>query len=62
MTQISKLTTVTRRDLTAGAQSVQSNEFYDGVRAETDYSFLVFERLDLKYVDEFGVKHKAIVE
>lgn len=37
-------------------------EFYEGVDSETEYSFLVFEGLDLKYVDENGVKSKARVK
>jgi hypothetical protein len=36
-----------------------ANEFSDGVRAEAEYSFLVFEGVDLEYVDEYGKKHKT---
>lgn len=39
-----------------------ANEFFDGVRAETEYSFLVFDGLSLKYVDENGEKHKVDVD
>jgi len=31
-------------------------EFYDGVRSETEYSFLTFEGVDLYYVNEYGQK------
>lgn len=31
-----------------------ANEFYDGVRSQTEYSFLVFEGVTLEYVDEYG--------
>ena len=34
-------------------------EFYEGVRADTEYSFLVFEGCDLRYIDEYGKKHKT---
>jgi hypothetical protein len=39
-----------------------ANEFFEGVRSETEYSFLVFEGLSLKYVDENGEKHDADVD
>lgn len=28
----------------------------------TNHSFLVFNGVELKYVDEFGVKHNTIIE
>lgn len=31
-------------------------EFYDGVRAMSEYSFLVFEGVSLYYIDEYGNK------
>lgn len=31
-------------------------EFFEGVRAEAEYSFLVFEGVTLKYVNEYGEK------
>lgn len=34
-------------------------EFEDGVRADAEYSFLVFQGADLVYVDEFGVIHQT---
>lgn len=34
-------------------------EFSEGVRSETEYSFLVFEGVDLYYIDEFGIKNKT---
>lgn len=34
-------------------------EFSEGVRAEAEYSFLVFEGADLVYVDEFGKEHQT---
>lgn len=36
-------------------------EFYEGVRSNTEYSFLTFEGFKLKYVDESGIKHKCEV-
>lgn len=36
-----------------------ANEFYDGVRSDAEYSFLVFEGCEIKYVDEWGEKHKC---
>ena len=39
-----------------------SQEFYDGVMADTEYSFLVFEGIYLQYVDENNVKHETIIE
>ena len=36
-----------------------ASEFYEGVRGETEYSFLVFEGIDLYYYDEYGVKHET---
>lgn len=39
-----------------------SAEFYEGIRAETEYSFLTFDGVDLFYYDEFGVKHETIIE
>jgi len=39
-----------------------ANEFYDGVRSDTEYSFLVFEGVELFYVDEFGKKHKTTIK
>ena len=34
-----------------------ANEFYEGVESYTEYSFLVFEGVKLKYVDEHGQKN-----
>jgi hypothetical protein len=39
-----------------------AGEFFEGVMAETEYSFLVFEGVSLKYVDEDGVKHKTVIK
>jgi hypothetical protein len=36
-----------------------SDGFFYGVRGETEWSFLVFEGIDLFYYDENGVKHKT---
>jgi hypothetical protein len=36
-------------------------QFMEGVRGETEYSFLVFEGVDLLYVDCFGVEHETII-
>jgi len=36
-----------------------SCEFYEGVRGDAEYSFLVFEGVELFYYDEFGEKHKT---
>ena len=36
-----------------------ASEFYEGVRGETEYSFLVFEGITLSYYDEYGVKHET---
>lgn len=37
-------------------------EFYEGVQADAEYSFLVFQGLDLKYVNEKGEKQKVRVK
>ncbi len=34
-----------------------ADEFYGGVRSDTEYSFLVFQGVVLKYTDEYGEKH-----
>ena len=39
-----------------------SFEFFEGVRSECEYFFLVFEGCDLIYVDEYGVKHETYFE
>ena len=39
-----------------------AHEFSDGVRADTEYSFLVFEGLELFYIDEYGKQHETIVK
>lgn len=36
-----------------------ANEFYEGVRGDTEYSFLVFEGVDITYIDEYGVEHNT---
>ena len=36
-----------------------ADEFYEGVRAEAEYSFLVFEGVDLFYIDEYGIEHET---
>jgi hypothetical protein len=36
-----------------------ASEFYEGVRGQTEYSFLVFEGVELYYYDEYGVKHET---
>jgi hypothetical protein len=36
-----------------------ADEFADGVRAETEYSFLVFEGIELYYYDENGKKNNT---
>ncbi len=37
-------------------------DFYEGVRAEAEYSFLVIQGIELEYVDEFGDKHDTYFE
>ena len=37
-------------------------EFMDCVRDEAEYSFLVFEGIDLYYYDEYGVKHETKIK
>jgi hypothetical protein len=39
-----------------------SQEFYDGVEGETEYSFLVFEGVKLYYIDENGDKFDTIIK
>ena len=39
-----------------------SREFFEGVRAEASYSFLVFKGVDLYYVDESGEKNQTTFE
>lgn len=36
-----------------------ANEFGEAIMGETEYSFLVFQGIELKYVDEDGKKHKT---
>jgi len=36
--------------------------FYEGITGETEYSFLVFEGVDLYYFDEFGLKHETEIK
>ena len=36
-----------------------ADEFFEGVRAEAEYSFLVFQGVTLQYVNEFGKKQKT---
>ncbi len=38
------------------------SQFFEGVRADAEYSFLVFQGCTLKYIDEYGVKHKTYFE
>jgi hypothetical protein len=35
------------------------NEFESAIKSDTEYSFLVFQSVDLFYVDEFSVKHET---
>ena len=37
-------------------------EFFDGVRGDTEYSFLVFQGCELSYFDEFGTKNKTKIK
>ena len=37
-------------------ENEHKNEFFDGVRSEAEYSFLVFQGCELFYYDEYGVK------
>lgn len=41
---------------------IYANEFSEGVRSNSEYSFLVFEGLSLSYIDEDGEKHKMEVD
>jgi len=34
-------------------------QFFEGIRGETEYSFLVFQGCDLYYYDEYGQKHET---
>jgi hypothetical protein len=36
-----------------------TNEFFEGVRSDAEYSFLVFQGCDLYYIDEYGEKHET---
>jgi len=36
-----------------------SYEFQRGVKGDVEYSFLVFEGLDLHYIDSYGIKNKT---
>ena len=44
---------------TSDSDNKFADEFADGVRAETEYSFLVFEGVDLYYYDENGKKNNT---
>ena len=35
-------------------------EFAEGVRSDAEYSFLVFEGVDLYYIDEYNKKHENV--
>jgi hypothetical protein len=37
-------------------------EFADGVSSDTEYSFLVFEGVDLYFIDEYNKKHETVFE
>ena len=37
-------------------------EFMDGVRSNTEYSFLVFQGVELLYVDEYGKENETIIK
>ncbi len=39
-----------------------ADEFYNGVRGETEYSFLVFQDVELTYYDEYGKSHKTKIK
>jgi len=39
-----------------------ASEFWEGVRGETEYSFLVFEGVTLFYYDEEGKKNKTRIK
>ena len=36
-----------------------SSEFFEGVKADGEYFFLVFEGCDLSYIDEYDVEHET---
>ena len=38
---------------------VYASEFFEGVKRETEYSFLVFQGVDLFYYDEYKKKHNT---
>lgn len=33
--------------------------FYEGIKGETNYSFLVFQGIEILYYDEFGIQHET---
>ena len=37
-------------------------EFFEGIRGQTEYSFLVFQGVTLYYYDQYGVKHDTYFE
>jgi hypothetical protein len=37
-------------------------EFFEGVRGQAEYSFLVFQGVTLYYYDEYGVEHETYFE
>jgi len=37
-------------------------DFYDCIQSDTEYSFLVFEGIDLYYYDEKGIKHETEIK
>jgi hypothetical protein len=39
-----------------------TKEFYEGIRGQTEYSFLAFQGCTLYYYDEYGVKHNTYFE
>ena len=39
-----------------------AEQFVDGVTSDTEYSFLVFQGIELHYIDEYGVKHATNIK
>jgi len=39
-----------------------ASEFHGSVRSDTEYSFLVFEGVELMYIDEYGEKHETVIK
>ncbi len=53
---------IAKRFIVSKDDEKYADQFSQGVCGQTEYSFLVFEGIELMYIDEYKKKHKAIVK